>query len=145
MGDCGEFGYIDQETPPYETGEILDYYTRLGFDYGVSIDHLIVASTESQRQQRYELTVQNAADFLRQHRGRRLGWVPIGAVQGWDAAPSYAAAARKYVQMGYDYLGLGNLVRSPTVDFADCRGCPRSHSGGNADPSLRFGPPRCSP
>lgn len=118
MGDCGAFGYIDQETPPYETGEILDYYSRLGFDYGVSIDHLIVASTESRRRQRYDLTIQNAADFLGGHRKRRLAWEPIGAVQGWDGA-SYAAAARKYVKMGYRYLGLGGLVRSGTAQILE--------------------------
>jgi len=42
MGDCGAFGYIMEKDPPYETGEILDYYQSLDFDYGVSIDHLIV-------------------------------------------------------------------------------------------------------
>ena len=44
MGDCGAFGYIQKANPPYSTAEILDYYTRLGFDAGVSIDHLIVAA-----------------------------------------------------------------------------------------------------
>jgi hypothetical protein len=42
MGDCGAFGYIVEEVPPYETEEILDYYQSLDFDFGVSIDHLIV-------------------------------------------------------------------------------------------------------
>jgi hypothetical protein len=42
-----------------------------------------------------------------------LGWEPIGAVQGWDP-PSYADAARRYVQMGYRYIALGGLVRSQT-------------------------------
>ncbi|MGE0085289.1 MAG: tRNA-guanine transglycosylase DpdA [Desulfococcaceae bacterium] len=42
MGDCGAFGYITETEPPYETGEILNYYQSLDFDYGVSIDHLIV-------------------------------------------------------------------------------------------------------
>jgi hypothetical protein len=113
MGDCGAFGYIKEEVPPYQTGEILDYYTRLGFDYGVSIDHLIVAETESKRLKRYELTIQNAEDFLKEHRRRGLRWEPIGAVQGWDA-DSYARAARRYVKMGYRYIALGGLVRSTT-------------------------------
>ena len=39
MGDCGAFGYINEKVPPYTTEEILDYYTRLDFDFGVSIDH----------------------------------------------------------------------------------------------------------
>lgn len=46
MGDCGAFGYIMDKTPPYMTAEILDYYTRLDFGYGVSVDHLIVKVTE---------------------------------------------------------------------------------------------------
>ena len=30
MGDCGAFGYIKEEVPPYTTNEILDYYTLSG-------------------------------------------------------------------------------------------------------------------
>ncbi len=115
MGDCGAFGYIKDDIPPYTTGEILDYYTRLGFDLGVSIDHLIVKSTQAQQKQRYDLTIQNAEDFLREHKARGLRWTPIGAVQGWSPQ-TYADAARKYVAMGYDYLGLGGLVRTSTKE-----------------------------
>ena len=46
MGDCGAFGYIMEEEPPYETDEILNYYQSLDFDYGVSIDHLIVKAAD---------------------------------------------------------------------------------------------------
>jgi hypothetical protein len=116
MGDCGAFGYIMEEKPPYTTSEILDYYTRLGFNYGVSLDHLIVTATEEQKQTRYELTIHNAEEFLREHRKAGLQWEPIGAVQGWGPQ-SYAAAAKKYVQMGYKYIGLGGLVRSSTKDI----------------------------
>jgi hypothetical protein len=116
MGDCGAFDYIMQETPPYTTEDVLDYYTRLGFDYGVSVDHLIVAATESQKQFRYELTIHNAEEFLKEHRKAKLKWEPIGAVQGWDPE-SYAKAAAKYVKMGYRYIGLGGLVRSSTLDI----------------------------
>lgn len=42
LADCGAFNYIMQENPPYETNEIIGFYQDLGFDYGVSIDHLIV-------------------------------------------------------------------------------------------------------
>src|SRR5262249_16240453 len=37
MGDCGAFGYINEKAPPCSTDEILDYYSRLDFDLGVSI------------------------------------------------------------------------------------------------------------
>jgi hypothetical protein len=42
LGDCGAFNYINQQFPPYETDDILEFYENLGFTYGVSIDHLIV-------------------------------------------------------------------------------------------------------
>ncbi|BBM87126.1 tRNA-guanine transglycosylase DpdA [Candidatus Uabimicrobium amorphum] len=44
MGDCGAFGYLNEYNPPYTTEEIIDYYERLDFNYGVTIDHLIVPS-----------------------------------------------------------------------------------------------------
>jgi hypothetical protein len=116
MGDCGAFGYIKEERPPYTTAEILEYYTRLGFDYGVSIDHLVVAATEEQKQFRYDLTIHNAEEFLREHRNLELPWQPIGAVQGWDPE-SYAEAARQYVAMGYQYIALGGLVRTTTPEI----------------------------
>ncbi|RYE68098.1 MAG: hypothetical protein EOP17_07060, partial [Rhizobiaceae bacterium] len=27
MGDCGAFGYLNEEVPPYSTQDVLDYYT----------------------------------------------------------------------------------------------------------------------
>lgn len=116
MGDCGAFDYIMEDVPPYSTEDVLDYYTRLGFDFGVSVDHLIVKATEHQRDFRYQLTIANAESFLTEHRRRGLEWTPIGAVQGWSP-DSYAEAARQYVAMGYDYLGLGGLVRSSTDEL----------------------------
>lgn len=116
MGDCGAFDYIMEEKPPYSTEDVLDYYTRLDFDYGVSVDHLIVSATEQQKKFRYELTIHNAEEFLKAHRKAGLKWEPIGAVQGWDAE-SYTRAAAKYVKMGYRYIALGGLVRSPTPEI----------------------------
>lgn len=116
MGDCGAFGYIGEDDPPYTTDEILDYYTRLDFDYGVSIDHLIVSSNQDAWKHRYQLTIDNAADFIREHRQQGLGWTPIGAVQGWDPK-KYADAAQQMAKMGYRYLALGGLVRSTTADI----------------------------
>ena len=108
MGDCGAFDYIMEETPPYTTDDVIDYYTRLGFDYGVSVDHLIVTATESQKKFRYELTIHNAEEFLRAHRKAGLKWEPIGAVQGWDPK-SYAEAAKKYAKMGYQVYRIGRF------------------------------------
>lgn len=116
MGDCGAFGYIMEEKPPYTTDEMLDYYTRLDFDMGVSLDHLIVSATHEQRQARFDLTLHNADEFLTGHRAAGLGWTPIGAVQGWDPA-SYAQGAAAMVAMGYKYIALGGMVRSTTKEI----------------------------
>ena len=116
MGDCGAFDYIDQEVPPYSTDDVLNYYTDHGFDYGVSVDHLIVKGTEGEKEFRYDLTISNAADFIREHRKRKLDWEPIGAIQGWDPQ-SFAAAAKQYVSMGYKRLGMGGLVRTKSTEI----------------------------
>jgi hypothetical protein len=116
MGDCGAFDYIEQKVPPYTTDDVLDYYSRLDFDAGVSVDHLIVPAFYADKQFRYDLTVGNAEAFLREHRKRGLAWTPIGAVQGWDPE-SYARAAADYIKMGYRHLGLGGLVRRSTKEI----------------------------
>jgi len=116
MGDCGAFDYIKEKSPPYTTNDVLDYYTKLDFDFGVSVDHLVVPAFEEEKQYRYELTIENADVFLREHRRRGLEWEPIGAVQGWDIR-SYTDAARKCAHMGYSYIALGGLVRSQTPEI----------------------------
>ena len=117
MGDCGAFSYIGQSTPPYQTNEMLDYYTELGFDLGVSIDHLwFGADTRQEQQERYNLTITNAEAFLREHQKRGLDWTPIGAIQGWDVE-TYTNAAVQLVKMGYDYIGLGGVVKTKTSDI----------------------------
>jgi hypothetical protein len=115
MGDCGAFGYINDYEPPFNTSEILDYYTRLDFDYGVSIDHFAIGE-EADRKRRYDLTIANARDFIVEHKKLGLNWTPIGAVQGWDEA-SFAKAARQYAAMGYKYIALGAMVRRRTPEI----------------------------
>lgn len=122
MGDCGAFDYIEQDEPPYSTSDVIDYYSRLDFDYGVSVDHLVVPAFELQKHRRYELTIHNADEFLREHRKLGLKWEPIGAVQGWDPA-SYAAAVGKYQKMGYRSIALGGLVRSSTKEIVSVLEC----------------------
>src|ERR1044071_3918312 len=83
LGDCGAFSYWQQENPPYTTEDILDYYQRLGFDLGVSIDHLIFAELEAEKERRWQLTIDNAEEFLRLHRNGRYTFTPVGVAQGW--------------------------------------------------------------
>lgn len=118
MGDCGAFSYIQEETPPYSIDDVLSFYDSLGFAYGVSVDHLIVGpfAQPGIRERRYDLTLKNAAEFLEKHRARGYQFMPIGVAQGWSPE-SYAQAVQVLVGMGYEYVGLGGLVRSQNQEI----------------------------
>lgn len=116
LGDCGAFSYWKEHEPPYRTADMLEYYQSLSFDFGVSIDHLIFAELEDEKERRWQITADNAEDFLRLHRQGKYRFTPIGVAQGWDAA-SYQRAARGLMKMGYDYIALGGLVRSTTSEI----------------------------
>ena len=74
FGDCGAFDYITKDAPPFTTDEMLNYYSRLDFDYGVSLDHLILDSHDKPtRDFRYKLTIDNAKDFINALIGNNFG------------------------------------------------------------------------
>jgi len=114
MGDCGAFTYADEEEPPFDVEDVIAYYSHLGFDYGVSLDHVAtVGKTEKEKRRRMELTLDNADAFLREHRAMGLPWTPIGAIQGWTPE-TFAEAAGRTVSMGYQYIAIGGVVRMGT-------------------------------
>ena len=117
MGDCGAFGYVNEEEPPYSVDDVLAYYTHHGFNYGISVDHLVLgADDEEGRQYRYEVTLENARAFYEKHQSKALSWTPMAAVQGWDVG-SYVTAAVECANIGYEYLAIGGLVRSSTKEI----------------------------
>ena len=121
IGDCGAFGYIKEEKPPYTTDEIIDYYKQLNVDYGVSIDHLIVGqfATPGIREKRYELTLDNAFWFMQKYKERsHSNFTPIGVAQGWNPE-SYATAVQELIKMGYNYIALGGIARARTQDILE--------------------------
>ena len=117
MGDCGAFSYIAAENPPYQTQEILDYYQDLGFDYGVSIDHLIVPAFYAVKEHRYHLTRENARLFLELHRAGNYTFTPIGVAQGWSPE-TYKQAVIELLEWGYQYIALGGLTRTKTQEIS---------------------------
>jgi len=98
----------------------LNYYQNSGFDYGVSIDHLIVGpfAEPGVREKRYELTLKNAEEFLKKHHAGGYTFTPMGAVQGWNPE-SYAKAVKANIEMGYDYIALGGLVRAKSREIVE--------------------------
>lgn len=118
LGDCGAFSYISEEKPPYQTQEILDYYQRLGFDYGVSVDHLIIPAFYPVKEYRYQLTRENALEFLQLHRAGGYTFTPVGVAQGWSPE-TYRDAVIELLEWGYTYIGLGGLARAKTEEILD--------------------------
>ncbi len=113
FGDCGAFSYISSEVPPYQTPEILDYYQNLGFNYGVSIDHLIIPAFYPVREFRYELTRKNAREFIDLYKAGGYTFTPVGVAQGCSPE-TYKKAVIELLELGYQYVALGGVARTPT-------------------------------
>ena len=120
MGDCGAFTYRNLPEPPYRAEDTAEFYADGGFTHGCSPDHLIfdfddVSVTRTLEEvpadvrRRYEITLQNAAEFYKATMAIDAGYTPMGVIQGWSAE-SMAQAARNLANMGYNYLAIGGTV-----------------------------------
>ncbi len=120
IGDCGAWTYVNCEVPPYETEEIIDYYDSLGFDIGVSIDHLIAPGIkqQSERKRRYRITLDNAQSFINQYQKQEHNFRPSGVAQGWDAI-SYRDAVADLIEMGYKHISIGGLAQEKSNKILD--------------------------
>ncbi len=115
MGDCGAFGYVDEEKPRYDPVETLDYYRRMGFNYGVTVDHLVVPKHERYKEYRMKITFENAIkSFDEWQKIYRNDFQLIMAVQGWSIS-DYLNFYKKYLDLGASHIGFGGLARSPTA------------------------------
>ncbi|HYO53856.1 tRNA-guanine transglycosylase DpdA [Archangium sp.] len=132
MGDCGAFTYVHEEEPPYSIDEVLEFYEGSRFDYGVSLDHIILEYIPSADEpgaskdavpeplrRRQELTLELARDFLREHKAGRHSFEPLGVAQGWSPK-SYAASVKALQKMGYDYIALGGMVPLKSPEILAC-------------------------
>lgn len=132
MGDCGAFTYVREERPPYTAAEVADFYEDCGFDYGLSVDHVILAYRAEYDQcldgvdpvpadwrARQEMTFELAEQFLRYSEAKQCRFTPIGVAQGWSPA-SYARAVAKLQDLGYRYIAFGGFVPLKTRDILAC-------------------------
>lgn len=127
MGDCGAYAYIAEDTPPFSVEDVLAFYVTCGFDYILSVDHVVPGFIRSapeapevpeEWRRRHELTLALAEEFLRTVRAWGVAAKPIGTAQGWDPS-SYAASVRCLEQMGYDYIALGGMASLQTADIME--------------------------
>ena len=134
MGDCGAFTYFAKHEPVYTVREVVDFYEILGFDRGVSLDHIIFdrqpegttpKEVEEDRKQlmndhkrRFELNHANAEEFISEIRKRGNPFIPVGAAHGWD--PISRKESFSILQdLGFKHISLGGMVRRPVSDVLE--------------------------
>jgi hypothetical protein len=126
MGDCGAFTYLKETNPPYSVDEVLQFYVECGFDYGISVDHVILAfnvawdeagaAVPPEMRERQETTLTLACDFLDRCKRDKLQLKPLGVAQGWSPR-SYAHAVQELQKMGYRYIAVGGMVPLKTTEI----------------------------
>lgn len=127
MGDCGGFSYASEPEPPFSTKTVIEFYLDCRFDFGISLDHVILGYKQDLAakdapedwRKRFEITMNKASEFLEEQRRLKLPFTPLGAAQGWSPA-SYAEAVVRLQKMGYDYIALGGMVPLKTPELMAC-------------------------
>jgi len=127
MGDCGAFSFANDPEPPFNTDAVIEFYLDCQFDYGISLDHVILGYKQNLSakdapedwRKRFEITMENANAFLTTQRSLKRPLTAIGAAQGWSPA-SYATAVTRLQKMGYDYIALGGMVPLKTPELMSC-------------------------
>jgi hypothetical protein len=132
LGDCGAFNYVREEIPPYSVAEVADFYEECGFDYGISVDHVILGyipdATDVVRPlrqppqewlDRQALTLEYAGEFLQHCRTTKAHFEPLGVAQGWSPS-SYSHAVSFLQKIGYEYIALGGMVPLKTREIEAC-------------------------
>ena len=132
MGDCGAFAYVNEERPPVSVEEMVEFYGNAGFDYGASVDHIILAyrpeldtglpgvdAVPPDYSLRQKITLELAVTFLERHSQTGASFTPVGVAQGWSPR-SYANAVVSLQSMGYSYIALGGMVSLKTREILEC-------------------------
>lgn len=126
LGDCGAFQFIQHEKPPYTCKELCDYYEMLGFDLGISLDHVILdydinydqayfpfgLKPTDEMRYRYRLSLTNAKKMLTSVKKHNYNFKLIGSVQGWSPK-SYHEGIKELIKHGYDYIAIGGVAKAP--------------------------------
>ncbi|MFD3536063.1 tRNA-guanine transglycosylase DpdA [Streptomyces sp. NPDC058664] len=127
IGDCGAFNYVEEEYPPYQISEVIDFYERCGFDAGISIDHIIFGYIPEESDEhpepawvhRQDISLDLAEKFIKAVKEARTPFEPVGAAQGWGPA-SYAHSVQKLQKMGYQRIALGGMVPLKSHEILAC-------------------------
>lgn len=114
IADCGAFSYITSKEPAYTTEEAFDLYAKGGFDYGVTVDHLVVPAFHEDKDYRMEITRKNGLDGLKLWKEKYSDrFQLILAVQG-ETVSDYISMYHAFLKEGATHIAFGGLVRTTT-------------------------------
>lgn len=131
MGDNGAFTYVNEEEPPVTVEEVISFYEECDFDFGFSVDHMILQYDEDldirrskkkvpeEWDRRQKITFDLGRQFFKQCKKDNVSFKPIGVAQGWSPK-SYAKAVKTMQRIGYDYIALGGMVPLKTEEVMRC-------------------------
>ena len=130
FGDCGAFSYISEDAPTIKPEDAAALYNEFEFDIGTSVDHIPYSSLDDdKKEKRMDLTKTNAEKFLKIHKTKGYKFLPFGSIQGIKPE-DYARYAQEYIDMGYEYIALGGLVRRQSIEYFENNRC---RSGSNTE------------
>ena len=119
FGDCGAFTYVNEKAPTVSVDQAVALYESYGFDLGASVDHIPVSVVRkgdervelpaTERQERVDITRENARLFIESAKERKVGFIPVGTIQALNPE-QYAQSVRDYYEFGYRHLAIGGLV-----------------------------------
>jgi len=129
MGDCGAFDYVNEPEPPFTIDELVEFYVRGGFHYGISLDHIVFQYAKDddalrampyaeirEAERRIKITLDNAESFLEQSKGKPF--IPYGVAHGFSKE-SFISSVKKLEEIGYTHITIGGMIKSKTPDLID--------------------------
>ena len=112
--------------------EVLDFYGECDFDYGISVDHVILSyqpkfdyikpsenADLAKNVFRKEITIALAEEFLKEHKNQGYRFLPVGVAHGWSPK-TYAESVEQLQKIGYRYIAIGGLVPLKTSNIIEC-------------------------
>ncbi|MGR5416517.1 tRNA-guanine transglycosylase DpdA [Vibrio diabolicus] len=133
MGDCGAFDYHNEFEPPFTVDELIEFYDRGGFDYGISLDHIVFpyarddVAKESlsheeieECERRIAITLRNAKEFYTKAKNYRFE--AYGVAHGYDKG-SFIRSVKELQEMGYRKITIGGMIKSKTDELLELLEC----------------------
>ncbi|HAV6897837.1 TPA: hypothetical protein RQJ54_001519 [Vibrio vulnificus] len=129
MGDCGAFDYHEEKEPPFTVEELIEFYDRGGFDYGISLDHIVFAYAKDEEakqalsheeiqecERRIGITLRNAKEFY--EKSKTYTFEAYGVAHGYDKE-SFQRSVKELQEIGYRKITIGGMIKAKTDEILD--------------------------